>query len=168
MIKKNVLLVVVKFFNVYNKEMEKLNRDLLGHIDSFLDYKDTITISRLNKQLHYMITPEHIEKRYKETQMEIIKKFLSRTLLSRYLLTKQFCEKLIHDLEFRRKNFRVHLTDENHVCICFKRNKKPLYRLIKPPLILKYIKRVYPSIFDKYINTTTLEEYRRWFFSFSV
>ena len=81
MIKKNVLRVVVKFFNVYNKEMEKLNRDLLGHIDSFLDYKDTITISRLNKQLHYMITPEHIEKRYKESQMEIIKNFFITNLI---------------------------------------------------------------------------------------
>ena len=150
------------------KEMEKLNRDLLGHIDSFLDYKDTITISRLNKQLHYMITNEHIKKRHKEYHMKIIKRFLSQTLLSRYLLMRQFVERLIKDIEFRRKHFRIHLTEDLRICICFKKKNHPFYKLIKPTQVLKYIKRVYPSVFDNYINLRTLRGYRRWFFSFKA
>ena len=147
--------------------MDNLNKDVLTYIDSFLPYKDTLILRQVNKNNNRILSTSYTKKKYCKHHRKIVLRFIATSLIKRRILVKHFVLKLLHNKQFRKDNFNIHLDALSRLCICFKKRKSKFYNQIHPARVTNYLKKHHPHIYYQYISIRNVPEFKQWFYNFN-
>ena len=132
--------------------MDKLDKNMLMTIDSFLTAKESSKLSQANKYIHKSYKYDIKKKWEREKATVVIKRFLTKYLLSPFLIRKYFVKRCIEDKKYRKKSLCIHEDPIPHLCI----RSKYFWNIY--PNILCHIRLNYPEQHDYSVN-----EWIEWF-----